>query len=365
MGLPALKLARGAEAVERPPLPQTMPSAKDVLELVRSRVQHTTLDRPYDPSDPRPAKKTAALSIGVHEGTLGRYLDGKAEPSEDFRRLAWTWLTLEEARELDEAEGRAAPRIAGAAEPLAETTVVRRVERLCKLCLQERIIGMVYSETSCGKTTALKAYAAGNPAAIYVKASVVRTSTKRGMMASIWKGAARRGKDRSLSDRWDDLIEYLAGGDPSRPSTRLIIVDDAHVLPYAVLEALRDLHDEAGVGIVLAGTTRLHSRVTLAGDAHQMFEQLRARIGVVRRVGKPDRPDVEAVARAWAPPGLEFTAEALEWLADLAKQLGALRLVKHHVRMALRIGGADRVNGTLDVRHLQAAHRQLDSEVAG
>jgi DNA transposition AAA+ family ATPase len=137
-------------------------------------------------------------------------------------------------------------------------------------------------------------------------------------------------------------------------------VDDAHVLSYPVLECLRDLHDEANVGIVLAGTTRLSGRVSLAGDAHQMYEQLRARVQITHKLGKPSPSDVEAVARAWAPEGVAITREAMDWLAHAAVGLGALRVVKAHVRMALRLGGDMRITDTLSVEHLSAAHQQLD-----
>ena len=390
MALAAHRLEQEASAAPPGAATRQCPSPAEVLELVAERIckadgatrepgQRWT-DRakvgdykarigkglPYGRVS---AQANIARAIGVHPVTLGRYLNGTSKPSPKFAAQAWSWLGIMDARLLDgEASHSAAPAVAQAADsgPLADTAALRRIAKLCRYCMVESVMGMLISETSCGKTTGLLAFARSNPSAIYVKASVVRTATKRGFMDAVWSASGRRSqgaRKQTQEQRWDALVSYLRGD--GHTSTRIILVDDAHVLSYGVLECLRDLHDEAGVGIVLAGTTRLSSRVSLAGDAHQMYEQLRARVQIVHKLGKPCPSDVEAVARAWVPEGreLDFTREAMDWLARSAVGLGALRVVKAHVRMALHLSGELKVNGLLGMEHLAAAHQQLDAGV--
>ena len=288
-------------------------------------------------------------------GHLGRVVSGKAKASADFRRKAWQWIQLREMRADDADVGR-----------VAETTVTRRVARLCAYCQVERCMGMLVSETSAGKTTALAAYAQSNPAAVYVHGGN-RTNSALRMIDAIWRRAgfrqpASRHGRKGLADKWDDVVRAFSAAGGAGVTARIVLVDDAHSLSFSAIEALRELHDETGVGIVLAGTTRLEERLTLAGDVNQMYEQVRARVMMTLALGRPAAADVEAVARAWAPPKARFTAAALRWLTDLSAGLGALRLVKAHVRTACRLGGRHKVDvarEAIDEAHLAAAHELL------
>lgn len=66
-----------------------------------------------------------------------------------------------------------------------------------------------------------------------------------------------------------------AVGKRLKNSGRLVIVDEAELLPYKALEILRRLHDFAKVGIVLAGMPRL--RANLRGKRGE-YKQLYSRI---------------------------------------------------------------------------------------
>lgn len=297
-----------------------------------------------------------ADAMGVNVGHLSRVLKpasaGGRVGSEDFLQKAWTFIRLWEMKKADGDAGKIVP-----------TSVTRRVAKLCTYCQVERCIGMLISETSAGKTSAMQAYCETNPSAIYVHGSA-RTNKVASMVRAIWLASKAFRGHKTLTEQWEAIVRGFRT-EPGDVTTRILLVDDAHVLSYGTLEALREIHDDTGIGLVLAGTTRLDGRVSLAGDAHQMFEQLRARVMLRRIIRKPTRDDVAAVAAAWAGEGTRFTPSALAYLCELSQGLGALRLVKSHVRMALRLGGRDKVPAdkrgrrTLDKNHLETAHGQL------
>lgn len=345
---PELKLsAKDAETLTDAPPPKVI-----IERLLEIRELAAAAGKPI-------SLQQMANAIGIHYGSLSRILNPATtrhrDMSEDVRLKAWTYIRLMEMAEEDTDVGRTVP-----------TTVTRRVAKLCAYCQAERCMGMLVSETSAGKTVSLLAYAEANPASIYVKASGAGTNSISGMVDAVWRGSGFRdtgaGPRRVVPQKWAAILRGLK---TPGVSARLILVDDAHTLNFSVLEVLREIHDETGVGIVLAGTTRLADRVTLSGDAHQMYEQIRARIQIVRNIGKPTPDDVAAVAAAWAPERARFTPAALEYLHRLSQGLGALRVVKAHVRMALRLRGANRVNWkrqAIDVIHLQKAHTQLTDQ---
>lgn len=68
-----------------------------------------------------------------------------------------------------------------------------------------------------------------------------------------------------------ELVNALQG------SNRLIIIDEADHLTFSALQALRNLNDEAGVGILLAGNDRIYNQM-VCGVKSSEFDQLRTRI---------------------------------------------------------------------------------------
>jgi hypothetical protein len=72
------------------------------------------------------------------------------------------------------------------------------------------------------------------------------------------------------------LVDYF------RNTGRLIIIDEADHLTMTALQAVRNLNDESGVGIVLSGNNKIYTQM-LNGPKCSELEQFRTRI-VVRRM---------------------------------------------------------------------------------
>ena len=82
---------------------------------------------------------------------------------------------------------------------------------------------------------------------------------------------------RSSTALMKALVPYFSN------THRLIIIDEADHLTLNALQAIRNLNDEAGIGIVLAGNEKLYMQM-LTGSKNYEFDQIRTRIFLKPRV---------------------------------------------------------------------------------
>ncbi|MWO29578.1 AAA family ATPase [Escherichia coli] len=142
----------------------------------------------------------------------------------------------------------------------------------CEICV-------LHGEAGLGKTMILSEYAARNRDAILIEADTGYTA--RALLGELCRqlGVKIRG---SIHELIDVCVREL------RDSGRLLMVDEAELLPYRALEVLRRLHDKAGIGIVLAGMPRLVTN--LKGNRGE-FAQLYSRVGVALDMGNTLSPE--------------------------------------------------------------------------
>ncbi|HCC3328773.1 TPA: AAA family ATPase [Salmonella enterica] len=141
-----------------------------------------------------------------------------------------------------------------------------------------------------GKSMTLAEYAAREQDAILIE--VDPNYTARVLLEELCHrlGINRRGNMHDLSKA---CVQAL------RDSGRLLLIDEAELLPYRALEVLRRLHDKAGVGIVLAGMPRL--LVNLRGKRGE-FAQLYSRVGLSLPLGDAlSRDDFNLLAVSMMP----------------------------------------------------------------
>ncbi len=120
-----------------------------------------------------------------------------------------------------------------------------------------------------GKTTALKHYVEETTGVIFITANSCMTS------ASAILGAITEKMGRTQKTKKPLLMKELVNS--LQGSKRLIIIDEADHLTFSALQALRNLNDEAGVGILLAGNDRIYNQM-VCGVKSSEFDQLRTRI---------------------------------------------------------------------------------------
>ena len=126
------------------------------------------------------------------------------------------------------------------------------------------------------------------------------------------------------------VIEKLSVG------RAFLVVDEAHHLPEALLDAIRCVHDEAGCGLALCGNEPLWARLT----GGERSAQLASRVGIRLYLDKPSEADVLALAETLvgrAPRGAARKAV----LAVGREGVGGLRMVRKLVAQAQILARGD------------------------
>lgn len=134
---------------------------------------------------------------------------------------------------------------------------------------------LIRGDSGAGKTTALKLYVEQNAGVIFVTANA---STKSAA-AILSKVASAAGRHPSGNKKFlmESLVSYL------KDTKRLIIIDEADHLTLNALQAVRNLNDEANVGIVLSGNNKLYQQM-ISGVRGYEFDQIRTRIFLKPRI---------------------------------------------------------------------------------
>ncbi|ECM1814010.1 AAA family ATPase [Salmonella enterica subsp. enterica serovar Newport] len=150
---------------------------------------------------------------------------------------------------------------------------------------QECEICVLYGAAGLGKTMTLKEYARRDDAVIFIEADPGYTA--RTLLEELC-GRLQQDKRGNIHTLIDLCVEKLKG------TERLLIIDEAELLPYRALEVIRRLHDKAGIGIVMAGMPRL---ITNLKGKRGEFAQLYSRVALALDMGNSlDREDFDQIA---------------------------------------------------------------------
>ncbi|HBZ9863939.1 TPA: AAA family ATPase [Salmonella enterica subsp. houtenae] len=150
---------------------------------------------------------------------------------------------------------------------------------------QECEICVLYGAAGLGKTMIIKEYARRDDTVILIEADPGYTA--RTLLEELC-GRLRLSKNGNIHTLIDLCVEKLKG------SGRLLVIDEAELLPYRALEVVRRLHDKAGIGVVMAGMPRLI--VNLKGKRGE-FAQLYSRVALALDLGNSlARQDFDQIA---------------------------------------------------------------------
>ncbi len=136
-------------------------------------------------------------------------------------------------------------------------------------------IVLVSGDSGAGKTTALKYYAENNVGVIFVTANSCTSSASA--ILSLICAKLKLQISNKRNELMKTLTTFLTG------SKRLIIIDEADHLTLNALQAVRNLNDDAGVGIVLSGNDKIYRQMLTSKKGYE-FDQIRNRIIVRKRV---------------------------------------------------------------------------------
>lgn len=164
-------------------------------------------------------------------------------------------------------------------------------------------IALVCGDAGAGKTTALARYAGEHPGVIMVTANACTSSA-----ASILQMVGRKA-GRTLAGKKEAMMASLV--DYFRNTGRLLIIDEADHLTLAALQAVRNLNDEAGIGIVFSGNTKIYTQM-MQGSRCSELEQLRTRTPVCNMV--KNEYSMEEFREIFP----DIPEECIPWLMELA-----------------------------------------------
>lgn len=198
-------------------------------------------------------------------------------------------------------------------------------------------IVLMYGDAGAGKTTALEYYTKDYSGVVMVTANSCTSSA-----SSILQMIARK-TGKVLSGKKELLMASLV--DYFKNTGRLIIIDEADHLTLSALQAVRNLNDQAGIGIVLSGNNKIYTQM-LQGSRCSELDQLRTRI-VVRRMVKNEY-SLEEFKMIFP----EISPECLPYLIRLSSD-ESLRTTVKILELAYKY------TDELDIKTLQEVRQQL------
>jgi len=209
-------------------------------------------------------------------------------------------------------------------------------------------MSLILADSGRGKTTVLEA------ALELVPGSVMIRATEKVRRVALLRSIARAYGVRPGPQAH---IPYERIMDVTKGAGRLLMVDEAHRLDRSDLEVLRDLHDEAGMGIILAGTRDLAQTCFGEAEMGQLSSRIALRLDLVELMaqggdGGPPLHSVDEIMKMFYSQQARLSTDAAETLRRIAQVpgLGGLRLCRQLctvARTAVEAQGLDVVDAKL------------------
>lgn len=177
-----------------------------------------------------------------------------------------------------------------------KTAQAEKAFEMCQTVLDARPyskIGQITGDPGTGKSE-LTYWLADQFDAVRVEAW--HKMQEKTLMQEIAKGLNEKGAGIALGGTSNTLFQRIK----DEAQGRLIIIDEANQMKWAVLELLRGLSDIGGAGLILVGTDILAKRLVEA-RVRVYLTQLRQRIGAKKVLMLPITDDGELAAYVIAP----------------------------------------------------------------
>jgi len=218
-------------------------------------------------------------------------------------------------------------------------------------CDERCRMGVVIAESGTGKSTTALHYQKQNRATMIVTANAT-TRTLGATMRLLIEHVGGRPKTNTIDDMLNKVVKRLKG------SRRLLIIDDAHFIPWAGLEIIRKLYDCAGIGVVYLGQEDLYDQMTSNVRNTRLFDQIYSRIAIKRDRVLIEKNDVKMVIKSLWPR--EFGRDEMTFLHQKARQKGHLRNITFLLELFAEIRQGN--PGLTDMEALAEAEKFLMQE---
>jgi DNA transposition AAA+ family ATPase len=224
----------------------------------------------------------AARSMGISSAALSNFLRGKYEGNNaDIAQKLDNFLTLLKERSNDP--------LSNEVRFIDTISNTEKATQLLRLIHIKGGIGLILASAGLGKTQTLTRYAEKNEDVIYLKANLAFSAKVLMQALSNRCGYSGKGHNYHLMMK---IIENL------KNSGRLIIIDQAEYLPEKALDMLREIQEEANIGLVLAGLPALLDNLRGRGSVN---EQLITRVDALLKLKPLNDEDIKQIVRAYLP----------------------------------------------------------------
>lgn len=183
-------------------------------------------------------------------------------------------------------------------------------------------VACIYGGAGLGKSSAVARYANTN-SSVWLVTATPATASVGVILEEIALALGMRDFALHPARLQREILRRVRG------TQGLLIIDEAQHLTIQALEAVRSIHDAAGIGLALCGNAAVYGRLT-GNTRADSFAQLFSRIGKRVALSKSVAGDVIAIAHAFKVTGKREIAS----LQDIAKRPGALRGVVKTLRLA-------------------------------
>lgn len=302
----------------------SIPSYEEVIAQLQAHMQATGKSQ----SDVATATSTSTAMIS-------QFLKNKYQNMAGAASTYWNYLQLERRRAIS-------PKKPG----FVMTSVSADIFGALSYVELNKSIGLIVGKSGIGKTVTLEQFASRNRQKVTMISAHART--EKAMLDKLSYAVTGKRSGGTISDMTENLIRTLSG------TNRIIIIDEAQRMLKYALEAVRAISDEAGIGLVLAGTPELLDRLDGEG-----FEHIRNRASVTKRY--ENLRSIEDIELVFEEAALE--PEALQFLYRLARGKESLRGAVHLYVYAANFCLANNRELTVDIlRELHAYQTQVGWE---
>jgi DNA transposition AAA+ family ATPase len=203
--------------------------------------------------------------LGVSQSSVSQYLTGRYQAPEAMNRRVAEFL--QERRE--------------AGEGVVASEAFALIQEVCAQCQDDCKFAVIQGNPGVGKTKALQLYQQDHDEVIYFRADV--TTNLKTLLEEL---VGREGGGLTNAQLMREA--------KARAKGRLILVDEADLLPVRCLEALRAIWGDGGwCGLVLAGTPKLERLLRRGPHASENLAQLYSRVDFNVCITNPTPVDLE------------------------------------------------------------------------
>lgn len=229
-----------------------------------------------------------------------------------------------------------------------ETPTARAVLSALSFSQMAEAVSVVYGGAGVGKTTTIARYKRQAPN-VWVVTATPAVSAPGPILTRIAQTLGIRSTG-AVHVVEANIIERV------RETRGLLVIDEAQHLTHRALDAVRSIHDAAGIGLALVGNEIVYSQLT-GGSRSVGFAQLFSRVAKRVRLSRAKDADVTALLEAWGITD----KDARQLCLGIGRRPGALRGLSQTLRLASMFAAASGTNRP-GVEHIRDAWQDLGGE---